>query len=207
MHPHPLPLGKLRAARRRRIIHKVIHRIIPRQTRAGVALGIATPRGSRLSGRVIDAVAGALTAALEGVMQPKPVADFMRGGSGFALAAGEGDVPDEAAVVVEAGGGRGGDGGGVGAETVQQIARAGVLHEGHEVDVDGLVVALAERLLHVGHLGLVAAGGPFGVDGAGDALEAERDAAGGVVLVEVLELFLKGFVLRLSLGWDDQKKR
>lgn len=55
-----------------------------------------------------------------------------------------------------------------------------------EVDVEGVVAALAEGLLH-GSLGLVIV--PGAVGGAGDALEDERDTGGGVVGVEDIELF------------------
>lgn len=86
--------------------------------------------------------------------------------------------------------------GGVGGE----VAVAQVLAEGLcVVEVEVLVGALAQGGLHVvlvGH-GVV---GPLGVDGAVGGLEDEGDAAGGVVVVEDLDLVGNGGIADVAVG-------
>lgn len=115
--------------------------------------------------------------ALESVVETEPMTNFV--GDRLALvvvgraATGDGGVEDGAAIIVEVVGARG-DGG---REVAVSKVAANLLHE---VDVEGLVVTLAEGLLH-GQL--VAVRGPGRVDGLVGASQSEADAVGGKVAV------------------------
>lgn len=194
-----------------RVIHVVVDRVKASLAGARIAAGGAAGRGAGLGGGVGDLVAGAGAAALEGVVETEPVADLVGGGLAEVVvggaAAGDRRRQDGAAVVVEVVGAR--------ADVVGEVAVAGSgviriscqkgkdVSDGLpevaanlplEVDVQGTIVTLAERLLH-GQLSAIIS--PVGVDGAGGAGKGEGDARGGEVLVEDGELLLKLGVLQI----------
>lgn len=161
-----------------RVIHIVVDRIKTSLARARVTAGRAATGSGSLGRGISDVIAVAGAAALEGVVETEPVADLVGGGVAEVVvgevAAGQGVVQDGAAVVVPVVG-LGGDRGGevAVAESVAEVLE--------DVQVEVLVGALAERLLH-GQLGAV--NGPVAVDGVVGALEGELDAVGGVGGVE-----------------------
>lgn len=153
---------------------------------ARVTASGASAGGAELGGRVGDevAVAGA-AAALEGVVETHPVTDLV--GDGVAkvvvggAAAGHRGVEDAAAILVEGvGAGRNGGGEVAVAEVAAQVLE--------EVDVERLIGALAERLLH-GNLSAIR--GPAGVDGEVGALEREGKPVRGVGALEDAELVVQ----------------
>lgn len=100
------------------------------------------------------------------------------------------------ALVVVGGGSAGDAGEEDGAAVVDLVFGAGAVDgevavteesvaEGEEVDVEGLVGTLAERLFHGK---LVAVFGPVGVDGSGGSEETEADPRGGVIFVQDIKL-------------------
>ena len=161
-----------------RVIHVVMDRIQAGLARARITTSRAPRAGARLGGGIRDVVAVAGAAALEGMVQTEPMADLVGGGVAEVVvgegAAGEGGRQDRAAVVVPVVG-LGGDAG-------REVAvTKGVAEVLEDVQVQVLVGALAERLLH-GQLGAV--DGPVAVDGVVGALEGELDAVRGVGAVE-----------------------
>lgn len=168
---------------------------------AAVTADGAAAAGAGLGGSVINQVALAVAATLEGVVQTEPVADLVHGGLAQVepadAATGDGTRGDGAAV--EADGGGGGRGGEV------AVAEDAAGDAGQEVQVQVLVGSLAESGLHGS---LAAVPGPVGVDGAVGALEDELDARGGVVLVHHTELLLDGGILlsRLVSKWGWWKR-
>lgn len=186
--------GELLVASVIRVVHVVVDGVDTGLAGAGVTADGAARGGRGLGGGVGNQVAGAGAAALEGVVEAEPVTDLVGGGVALVVvgqrAAGDGRVEHGAAVLVEVGGARGDRGGEV---AVAQVAA----HVLEEVDVQGRVGALAERLLH-GELVAVAVLGPVGVDGLVGALEDELVLVRGIGRVESVELSSEESILGVA---------
>lgn len=161
-------------------------RIQARLAGAGIPANGAAAAGAGLGGSIGDRIPGTGAAALEGVVQTKPVADLVSSGVAKVVVGrrttGHRRAQDGAAVA-DLGGGAGAAAAGLGEVAVAEV----VAHLREEVDVERAVAALAEGALH-GHLVALGVVGPVGVDGVCGALEGELEAVGGVGLVKGGEL-------------------
>lgn len=151
---------------------------------AGVTASWAARGGGLLGWGVWDTVTaggGSGASTLEGMKETEPVTNLVGGGTAKVVVGGgttwDGGGEDGASIVVEIVGGWAGLGEvAVSKETSRELLK---------VDVEGLVVSLAERLLH-GELGAV--GVPGVVGGKGSTLEDKLDTGIGEISVEDSEL-------------------
>lgn len=156
---------------------------------ARVAANGASARLAGLSRSISDKVTAAVATALKGMVQAHPVANFMGGGLAEVVAllrtARSSAMENGATIAVELGRPVG--------DALWEVAITQVAADvGHIVEVEGVVVALAERTLH-GHL--IAVVGPAGVDGSGDLLEGERNTAISIIGVQDSKLLVEGSIL------------
>lgn len=171
LHADSLALGEVGAART--IGHEVVDGILARAVGAGVLTGSAGP-ALLAGGSIGNHVAVAVALAFKGVQKTHPVADLVGGGGARRSRCGK-----HVAAIAEEGIRVGRHVGRVVAVSVE------ALEIFLEVEVERLVVALAELLLH-GEV--VAVGCPLRVDGPVGALEGELEASVLVAVVKDLEL-------------------
>lgn len=157
--------------------------------------------GDALHGRVVDVVAWPLArVALKGMQKTEPVARFVHGRLPVVVAVhgafGHGVCVDVAAVAVVDGGVFFAvcNGGWECAFTQDAAGEVGL-----EVQVQGIVGALAEGLFH-GGVGVAAASGPGVVGGPAYVDEVEGDVVGLVRVVERVELRLRHVVVDAGFG-------
>lgn len=171
-----------------------MNRVQSRVIRARITTSRAAPGSARLSRRISHAITTIAT-TLESVQQAEPVPNLVGGSLAQAVLAriaGHGAGNDGAAVNLEVLIAVGGVGG--------EVAVAQILADGlRVVEVEVLVSTLAQGGLHVVLVGLGVVG-PIGVDSAVGGLEDEGDAAGGVVVVENLDLVGNGSVADVAVG-------
>lgn len=182
-------------AARRHLTYIVVDGVDARLTRTAITAHGAPIRHARRRRRVRNQVPGARTVvALKRVVQSKPVAHLVRRRVTQVVvgeaAAGQRRRHDGAPVVQEPFGRRAG---GVGVGEVA-VPKGVVVEPRHKVQVERLVVALAQLSLH-GELGVGGVGGPGPVDSAVGALEDEGDVVRGEGRVEDAELVGEHFVL------------
>lgn len=177
--------SKVGIARIIRIVHIVINRVKSRLARARIPTSRTSRRSAGLRGCISNGIARPRTAALEGMIQPEPMADFVRDGVAKVVVrsatARYGGVQNTAAIIVEVvAAGRDG----CRKVTVPKVSAEGLV----KVDVEVAVGALAEGLLH-GQLGAVV--GPVGVDGEVGADEGEGEPVRGVGVLQDAELVVQ----------------
>ncbi len=193
-HASGLARGELLVAGVDGVVHVVVDGVKARNARARVTASGASRRRAVLSRSVVNLVTGAVAAALEGVEETHPVADFVGGGTALVVGSGraarDGASEDGATIADESAAA----GGSVGREVAVTQVRAQIAEE---VKVERGVVTLAELTLH-GHL--IAVASPLGVERSVGILEREREAAVGIGAVEDLHLLSNGAVLLEEKG-------